>query len=280
MTILLRRIATSPTGQALAFKGGTALRKMVFGEAGRFSEDLDFACLTDDSDDVFLDLHGLLTGGDPQDEVYVREATFEIAGPGTLQAHYTFESLIGDGAFDLDVTSSRRPLLLSPTSQPMIEQPYFPHLGLDLPPILTVHPIEMAVEKLAALHRRFENRNPKDVWDLWKWFALSDPRSAGFVADVWPARLWLDGEADGVEWRGAGWIEELAPAGFNWDRLRSLLPGGALDEARLLNELKNRLRPWIDDDPDGILADVGGGHRRRRREVTARVDAARAALDR
>jgi hypothetical protein len=32
----------------LAFKGGTCLRKIVFGSTGRFSEDLDFTLRTDD----------------------------------------------------------------------------------------------------------------------------------------------------------------------------------------------------------------------------------------
>jgi hypothetical protein len=47
----------------------------------------------------------------------------------------------------------------------------------------------MAVEEVAALHRRFENGKPEDVWDLWKWFALSDAQSAGFVGSRGPAPL-------------------------------------------------------------------------------------------
>lgn len=38
----------------LVFKGGTALRKYVFGPAGRFSTDLDFALLSGDPADVDL----------------------------------------------------------------------------------------------------------------------------------------------------------------------------------------------------------------------------------
>ncbi len=43
LTILLERIATSPVGEQVVFKGGTDLRNLLFGAAGRFSEDLDFA---------------------------------------------------------------------------------------------------------------------------------------------------------------------------------------------------------------------------------------------
>jgi predicted nucleotidyltransferase component of viral defense system len=38
----------------LAFKGGTCLRKIVFGSSGRFSEDLDFTLASDRSDDDVL----------------------------------------------------------------------------------------------------------------------------------------------------------------------------------------------------------------------------------
>jgi len=41
----------------LAFKGGTCLRKVVFGSSGRFSEDLDFSVATElPEDDVLMRL--------------------------------------------------------------------------------------------------------------------------------------------------------------------------------------------------------------------------------
>ncbi len=49
LTSLLSVIANFPKLSSLAFKGGTALKKMYF-EDFRFSEDLDFACLEDVSD--------------------------------------------------------------------------------------------------------------------------------------------------------------------------------------------------------------------------------------
>ena len=88
MTILLRRIYTSPLRDHLAFKGGTALRKLVFGSAGRFSEDLDFAVLSDDHELVQIELEDLLIA-ESEDEVRVHLIRSEVAGPGTMQA--TFE---------------------------------------------------------------------------------------------------------------------------------------------------------------------------------------------
>jgi predicted nucleotidyltransferase component of viral defense system len=66
----------------LAFKGGTALRKLVFGNAGRFSEDLDFVVVGGDDELAQLELEELLTAD--ADEVSVRILGSEVAGPGTM----------------------------------------------------------------------------------------------------------------------------------------------------------------------------------------------------
>ncbi|MBN1605449.1 MAG: nucleotidyl transferase AbiEii/AbiGii toxin family protein [Polyangiaceae bacterium] len=41
----------------LAFKGGTCLRKIIFGSTGRFSEDLDFTLRTDDDQEALTALY-------------------------------------------------------------------------------------------------------------------------------------------------------------------------------------------------------------------------------
>lgn len=281
LTILLRRIALSSLGDRLAFKGGTALRKIVFGAAGRFSEDLDFACLDPESELVQLELLDLLTTDPLEDEVEVHQGSSELAGSGTLQARFSFRSPIGEGRFELDVTSADRSVLLGAVRQPLAVQPYFRDLGYPPPDMLSVRPVEMATEKLAAIHRRFENRNPKDLWDLWKWFSLCQPADAQLVGRLWPARLWLDGLADGTRWRGPGWIERLDARQFNWDRLRPLLPANQrLQGDQIIRELKARIGLWVDDDSDGVLNDVGDGRRRAHGAVEERIQAVRQALGR
>ena len=47
LTCALRALCEAGVMDALAFKGRTCLRKTVFGNAGRFSEDLDFTLDTD-----------------------------------------------------------------------------------------------------------------------------------------------------------------------------------------------------------------------------------------
>lgn len=54
LTYALAALVNDGVMTELAFKGGTCLRKLVFGSSGRFSEDLDFTLATDRSEDDVL----------------------------------------------------------------------------------------------------------------------------------------------------------------------------------------------------------------------------------
>ena len=54
LTYALRALNDGGVMNHLAFKGGTCLRKTMFGSSGRFSEDLDFTLDTDRPDDDVL----------------------------------------------------------------------------------------------------------------------------------------------------------------------------------------------------------------------------------
>jgi len=57
LTYALRALADAGMLEHLAFKGGTCLRKTVFGSPGRFSEDLDFTLDSElPVDDVLIEL--------------------------------------------------------------------------------------------------------------------------------------------------------------------------------------------------------------------------------
>src|SRR5579883_446357 len=57
LTYALQALQDAGVMNDLAFKGGTCLRKIVFGSTGRFSEDLDFTLDTDrDRDTVLIEI--------------------------------------------------------------------------------------------------------------------------------------------------------------------------------------------------------------------------------
>jgi predicted nucleotidyltransferase component of viral defense system len=264
LTILLERIfANEQLRDAVALKGGTALRKLVFGAAGRFSEDMDFVILADDYDSIQTELMAILRDDEAaeKDGVEVLEFDFEQSSHGTIQAVCEYRSVRGNGSFELDITGGdeRRPLLPTLLETPL-EQPYFSQLGFSLSPIRRMATAEMVAEKRVSIHRRYENRNPKDVWDLWKWPQL---RSTGMEYELmqrlWPVRLRLDRQ----RWRDPGWFEQLTSLRFDWIRLRTMLPhGGRADGAAIIRHLQSRVRPWIDNDDHHLMAEAGTGRRR------------------
>lgn len=258
LTILLERVFShGELRGSVALKGGTALRKLVFGATGRFSEDMDFVTLVGDNDSVQTELIGLLVDEDAaaRDGVRVLEFDFEQSTQGTVQATCEFQSERGPGRFELDITGGegRRPLL-GTISQAPLQQTYFGQLGFTPSPIRRLETIEMIAEKLVSVHRRYENRNPKDVWDLWKWVKLPAANDEmPLVARLWPIRLWLDGQ----RWRGPEWFKRVEGFAFDWTRLRAMLPQGRLAEGNaLVRELGQRLAPWIDGDENRLLEDA------------------------
>ena len=63
LTYALRALFDAGVMDYLAFKGGTCLRKLIFGSTGRFSEDLDFTLDGDrPDDDVLTDLVAVFNG--------------------------------------------------------------------------------------------------------------------------------------------------------------------------------------------------------------------------
>lgn len=278
LTILLERVfAHAELRNSVALKGGTALRKLVFGSAGRFSEDMDFVTLVEDNDGIQAELIGLLVDEDAaaRDGVRVLEFDFEQSTQGTVQAICEFQSERGPGRFDLDITGGqdRQPLLGTKLQQPL-QQSYFGGLGFTPTPIRRMETVEMIAEKLVSVHRRYENGNPKDVWDLWKWTRLPAANDEmKLVERLWPIRLWLDRQ----RWRGRGWFRRVEEFPFDWARLRAMLPQGrvAAGEA-LVRELGQRLAPWIDRDDHHLLEDAGAG--RYRAKAMEQLDSVRVAF--
>ena len=261
LTILLERIFVHPQlRNSVALKGGTAFRKLVFGSAGRFSEDMDFATLGDDNDGIQAELIGLLVDDEAgeRDGVRVLEFDFEQSSQGTVQAVCEFRSERGEGRFELDITGGEGHTPLFDTIwRPPLQQSYFGQLGFNPAPIRTLETVEMIAEKLVSVHRRYENGNPKDIWDLWRWIQLPGARDdIGLVQRLWPVRLWLDRQ----RWRGPHWFTRVEEAGFDWGRLRAVLPQGRVAEGHaIVRDLQNRLSPWIDRDEHHLLADAGVG---------------------
>jgi predicted nucleotidyltransferase component of viral defense system len=160
--LLLRHLFERGVLSLVAFKGGTALRKVYAGAAGRFSTDLDFAVasLDDDPDAVV----GLL----------VEEIDGARLGPFTYGVEHrrNRHTIIYRSDLGPDPAGSLQskidvgpPPWLAPAERPWVDVPIHRRYGGTLPRLPVVDLAENVAEKIARLNRRSPARDAYDlVW--------------------------------------------------------------------------------------------------------------------
>jgi len=164
LTWVLLAIANSPLREQLAFKGGTALKK-VYEPDYRFSEDLDFTLLGDTSnEDLLVAIEALFP--------WLRREVNLVLGVRRVEVHQTGNPAIyldyvgplrgelGSRFFRTDLT--RDELLLFPAVKAQLQTPYSD--CRDRAEVLLVYSTEeILAEKLCALLGRTE---PRDLFDV------------------------------------------------------------------------------------------------------------------
>ena len=151
----------------LAFKGGTAIRKLYLGRIGRFSLDLDFTALGDATPDNFvLELVGALherthhglTFSVPSPDYY---ATDDSCGAEVAYHH----DWVTAGRFGVQVSFRAYPLL-PVRLVPLLRERYFDWMEVQPPvvPALDLH--EVIGEKIRAAAQRSRVRDLYDLYQL------------------------------------------------------------------------------------------------------------------
>lgn len=186
----------------LAFKGGTALRKLYAGNAGRFSTDFDLAIR------------------DPAEDRATMTAIIADAATGQF-GPFSFHAEQGRGArrqirvasefgpinlrIKLDVGA---PCWLVPEMRDYIAIAIHQRYGFTLPRLPCMRLEEIIAEKIARLTRMSTAR---DAFDL-VWLATTSPYSAfdrALVRRLVVLKIWVDN--NGLR---PGWIPTLAPKPF------------------------------------------------------------------
>ena len=172
----LTGLAGHPLREALAFKGGTALRRCWFNDY-RFSEDLDFTlaraitleAILAGLNEIFVAVEaacGLRIAFDREDRHgHQNSHTFYLRYQGPLPA-----------ANDVKVDITINEVLCFPLLDRSIMRIYDGFDDLPEGPTLKVYAIEeIVVEKLLALSDRARNE-PRDLYDLWYLFNSTNLR--------------------------------------------------------------------------------------------------------
>ena len=168
LTYLLQLFSEKGITAHVAFKGGTMLRKMVFGPRGRLSTDLDFTCCTDISaDDLMMMMlevveqsyHGISFRFDRDKDWYMTE---EGCAVNPVCAHVENEKGV---KIKLQVSMRERPVL---PVRPMQQLPMDHFKLLEFAPaeIPSLALEEAVAEKICAASQRSKIRDLHDLSEI------------------------------------------------------------------------------------------------------------------
>lgn len=232
LTYALRALLDGCVMDHLAFKGGTCLRKLIFGSAGRFSEDLDFTLETARPDDdvlteivdVFNREHYGITFAF---EEYYKTDDDTSFGGDVLYRHAWNDA----GRFRLQVSLRERPTL-SVVSKAMQHQAYFNHLEFELFDVRAMETIEMLAEKVRAAFQRLKVR---DLYDLYRFAATpfdGELLRRLAVLKLWQARDPFDPSV---------FFEKLRGADYDWaDIERVIRASERIEPAQIISTVESR----------------------------------------
>jgi predicted nucleotidyltransferase component of viral defense system len=214
LSYALRGLIDDGVMDHLAFKGGTCLRKMIFGAAGRFSEDLDFTLDSERrEDDVLVQLVECLNR-EHYGISFIFDEYYKTDGDTSFGGDASYKHAWNDsGRFRLQVSLRERPTL--PTiPMTMKHQGYFNHLEIDLFAVRSLQAIEMIAEKIRAAYQRAKVR---DLYDL-HCFATR-PFNGELLRRLVVLKLWQVRDPFDPD----RFFEKLRGGSYDWEDLRRLI---------------------------------------------------------
>lgn len=214
LTYALFALAEDGVMGHLAFKGGTCLRKFVFGSSGRFSEDLDFTLATDQPEDDVL-IRVVETFNRPRhgiaftfDEYYKTDDGTSFGGDVFYRHDWN-----DNGHFSLQLSLREAPTL-PVVARPMQPQSYFAQLEFVPLAVRILAPLEMIAEKVRASYQRAKVR---DLYDLHRF--VSTPFDGDLLRSLSVLKLWQVQDPFDPDL----YFARLRDGRYDWDDLRRLV---------------------------------------------------------
>jgi predicted nucleotidyltransferase component of viral defense system len=238
LTQLLQLFMDKVVMDHLAFKGGTMLRKMVFGPRGRLSTDLDFTRRTDTPVDdlMMMMLEALSTPYHGLSFRFDRDRDWYLTDDGCAANPVCFHDDNPKGVkIKLQVSTREKPVMpVAPASQ--IDQDYFRLLGFAPAAIPSLAFEEVVAEKIRAASQRSKIRDLHDLSEI-----ASRPLNRDLIRALAVLKLWNSGGP-----------------GLDYDRLcERVREGRDYDISDLANLLRKDQRP----DLNGMIRRVIDGYR-------------------
>ena len=232
LTYALHALLDAGVMDHLAFKGGTCLRKTVFGSTGRFSEDLDFTLDTDEPEDDILVQFVETFNRQHYGIAFAFDDYYKTDGNSSFGGDVLYRHAWNDaGRFRLQVSLRERPTL--PVAwRAMKPQAYFGHLELELFDVRSLEVIEMIAEKVRA---SFQRTKVRDLYDLHR-FATT-PFDGELLRRLVVLKLWQVRDPFNPD----SFFEKLRGGDYDWEHLRRLVRvSERIERAEILAEVQTR----------------------------------------
>lgn len=218
----------------LLFKGGTALRKCVFGSTGRFSQDIDLDATHPNGFEA--EIEQAIADLSPYYDIDFRIPGFRYSSEGNFSGTVTYEHDAGSGTFELQISYRLDPIL-DPVELELQNQPYFRRVECGIPRLYGLDPYEMIGEKIAACNRRVGGSG-KDAYDLFLW--AGKPFDAALVRRIAVLKAWTDRRRS-PRFEPEALLAAIEPRSFRWTDLQGLVPRGLQDDpAAICRTVKER----------------------------------------
>lgn len=218
LTYVLKILQDAGILKALAFKGGTCLRKCIYGKETRFSVDLDFTSGSEaKADDLILELVSALEKPAYGLEFQIDTNDFYVSDGGfSCGAIVGYRHAWHEDRFKLEVSLRELPSLPLVT-RPLVAQSYFKQLEFKPFSLDCFAFEELLAEKIRASYQRVRSR---DLYDLAK--AAQKPLNANLIRALAVIKCWNVRET----FDPARFLERLRSSHYDWDDLRQLIRRG------------------------------------------------------
>lgn len=197
----------------LLFKGGTALRKCVFGSTGRFSQDVDLDATHRNGFEA--EIEAAFAAHAPYHGIRFAVPNFRYSQDDNFSGTVRYEHQNGTGAFELQISYRLDPIL-EPRTLTLVPQGYFARVECGVPELFGLDPYEMIGEKLMACNRRLGG-SAKDVYDLYLW--TQRPFEVGLVRRLVVLKAWTDRRRQPL-FDPERLVAAIQPANFRWEDIQ------------------------------------------------------------
>jgi uncharacterized protein len=203
----------------LLFKGGTALRKCIFGSTGRFSQDIDLDATHKNGFEEIVE--AAFQPAQPYHGIEFSLPRFRYSSEDNFSGTVGYRHENGEGAFELQISYRLDPIL-GPVDLPLQEQSYFAKASEEcgVPRLFGLDPYEMIGEKIMACNRR-QGGSSKDVYDLDLW--ARRPFDERLVRRLAVLKAWTDRRGH-PNYDPTALLAAIEPQNFRWNDISGLVP--------------------------------------------------------